>query len=386
MMNNKEEFKEILGKYLDGQASLEEENRLFAYYEAMQKHKQWDYELMGDEEQVRQDIFSNIIQEIGEEESPKKTGFKKWMIAASAILLLGFCTLLYKKNYYSLEDNLISQHQDVLPGTNKATLTLADGKKVQLDNVSVGEQLAENGITITKMDDGTLAYIIDGTKSEETEFKYNTITTPRGGQYKVVLPDNSVVWLNAASSLKFPIAFIGNTRLVELEGEGYFEVAHDKNKPFIVASGNQRTMVKGTKFNISAYAEDQRLVTTLLEGAVVVKTVDHSNAGLEREVLLKPNEKAVLQGNAITKSDTEASDAIAWKNGYFIFRDEPIISIMKRISRWYNIDVVYQGDLEGRLFGGKYSKQSNLSELLKSLELTETVHFKIDERRVTVMP
>src|SRR3546814_1834899 len=170
---------------------------------------------------------------------------------------------------------------------------------------------------------------------DATTEKYNTVTTLRDGQFKIILPDHSVVWINASASLRVPGDFTGETRTVELQGEGYFEVEHDANKSFIVVSGNQRTIVKGTKFNLTAYPDDPRQVTTLLEGSVLVKTRESQLRG--DEVLLHPNEQAVVHNASIITSKTDALEAIAWKNGKFVYNNNPLEAIMKQLARWYEI-------------------------------------------------
>lgn len=209
---------------------------------------------------------------------------------------------------------------------------------------------------------------------------YNTVSTPKGGEYQLTLPDGTKVWLNSMSTLKFPVVFAGNERKVELTGEAYFEVAKDKTKPFFVQAKDTKVQVLGTHFNISAFADETEVRTTLLEGSVKV------DRGM-KTIVLVPGQEASASDSKVgfTVREADLEKVMAWKNGYFVFRDEPLESLMKRISRWYNIEVDYKGDMGSNTFGGKFSKNSTLSELLRSLELTGTVKFKTQERRVTVM-
>jgi len=209
---------------------------------------------------------------------------------------------------------------------------------------------------------------------------FNTISTPVGGQYTVVLPDGSKVWLNAASSLKFPTAFTGTERRVELTGEGYFEVAKNKHMPFKVNFNREEVEVLGTHFNISAYPDEAVTRTTLLEGSVRI-----SKNNIKK--ILVPGQQAIssMQTGGFNIAEVNTDEAIAWKNGLFLFHNENIRSIMKKIARWYNVDVNYQGSFTNQEYGGRISQSKNLSEILKNLELTGTIHFKIEGRRVTVM-
>ncbi|HMF72741.1 MAG TPA: FecR domain-containing protein, partial [Flavitalea sp.] len=271
------------------------------------------------------------------------------------------------------------RENSIATGSNKASLTLSDGTTIVLDDAANGLLTTQAGIKISKTTDGQLKY--DASRPQPSHANgFNTIHTPRGGQYQVVLPDGSSVWLNAASSLKFPTVFSGNERKVELTGEAYFEVAKNKVKPFIVASGNQTLEVLGTHFNVNAYQDDGKIRTTLLEGSIKV-----SHTQTNAFSLLVPGQQAELRKEIkVTKVDVKQS--IAWKNGYFVFASENIQTLMQKIARWYDVDVEYEGRVTTEGFVGSISRFEDVSEVLHMLQLTGMVHFKIVGRKIIVSP
>lgn len=370
---------DILRRYINGQCTEEERALIEEWYK---KNYDSDFKI---DSTLAEEHLADIWQELDAEMKKGKVWTIKKIvaIAASIIVVLGLGALLYINRFEISEaPSIVAQSESPIEaGRNQALLTLADGSTIHLDSIAIGDYLSESGINITKMDDGTLAYQIKEVSSPHATEMYNTISTPRGGQYKVVLPDNSVVWLNAASSLRFPVVFTGNTREVELVGEGYFEVTHDKQKPFIVTSADQQTVVKGTKFNITSYPEDSQKTTTLLEGAVSVRNTRHYDGD---EILLRPNEQAVLHQNTVIKSKTNALAAIAWKNGKFIFDGTPLQNIMQQLARWYDVEVVYLESVEGITFTGSISRFDNIEDVLRKISLTESVRFETKERRIMV--
>jgi ferric-dicitrate binding protein FerR (iron transport regulator) len=210
------------------------------------------------------------------------------------------------------------------------------------------------------------------------DLKQNSVSTPRGGKWRINLPDGTAVWLNAASSITYPASFSGSrTRQVELKGEAYFEVAKDKAHPFIVKTDNQEVQVLGTHFNLNSYADEASTKTTLLEGAIKITA-----AGQQK--LLKPGEQAILNGKVLKISAADLETAVAWKNDEFVFKGESIKEIMRVLARWYNIDAEYSGPVTTEEFQGKIGMQKNITEVLQLLELTEAVHFKIEGRKVIV--
>ncbi|WP_316817522.1 FecR domain-containing protein [Pedobacter nyackensis] len=297
------------------------------------------------------------------------------MAAASiALILIGFGLYTYTIKENQETRPLVLAKTDVSPGGNKAVLKLANGQTINLSN-------DQNGIIIKATE---LAYN-DGTHiqtndTHPTASAQNTISTPAGGQYQVILQDGTKVWLNAESSLSYPSSFAGQERKVEITGEAYFEVAHNKAMPFKVVSKGQTVEVLGTHFNIMAYNNENAVKTTLLEGSVKV-------TGRRTSKLLSPGQQAQLTDQHITITNhVDLEEIISWKNGYFKF-NEDIKSIMNKIARWYDLDVVYKPGVDlNQTFSGEVSKSRNVSVLLKVMELTGNVNFKIEGRRIIVMP
>lgn len=314
----------------------------------------------------------------------------RWVAAAVILITVGIGSWFYISHQGS--DRPGSPYaNDVPPGGNDAVLTLADGSKISLTDADEGELLQAGGVRIVKAVDGQLIYSIDPARLKAQDaITFNTITTPRGGQYQVNLPDGTKVWLNAASSLKFPTTFTKlKERKVELSGEAYFEVAKHKEQPFKVISAianssrAQEIAVLGTHFNINAYDDEPETKTTLLEGSV---NVSARRGGKSESILLIPGQQAVLTNSELKMQAADTEEAVAWKNGNFVFNNERIESIMRKIARWYNVEVVYQGKITDNDFIGTVPRFKNISEALTILELTNTVHFKVEGRRITVMP
>jgi transmembrane sensor len=320
-------------------------------------------------------------------------------IAAAVVIIL----LLSAVGYSIFTNHFIKQvakteiqkpfKNDVAPGGNKAILTLANGTQIILDSAANGALTQQGNTKIIKLDSGRLSY--NTLNAKPGEVLYNTVSTPRGGQYQVVLADGSKVWLNAASSLRFPICFTGKERNVELTGEGYFEIAHNKAMPFYVKSGDMTVEVLGTHFDINAYSDESVIKTTLLEGSVKVSITSPSTSERVRETSeaawLKPGEQAqfsLLRVDAFKVQKIDVDAAIAWKNGRFIFQGNNIQSVMRQLARWYDIDVSYQGNVTTEEFVGVIdrSRYENISKILEMLEKTRTVSFAINGRSVKVMP
>lgn len=297
--------------------------------------------------------------------------------AAASIVFVMAAGLFYYQHQQSGQQVTVVR-QDIGPGGNKAYLTLADGKRISLADAANGAIASQAGITVTKTTDGQLIYSVGHNEHTGTATPvYHTIETPKGGQYRVQLPDGTAVWLNAQSSLRFPTSFESlDERRVELSGEGYFEVAKDKAHPFIVKSSSQIIKVLGTRFNINSYADESVAKTTLLEGSVQ----------LNGQIKLKPGEQATIPASGgISISQVEVDEAVAWKIGKFNFVDKNIESIMRELERWYNVEVSYDGAPPSATFTASISRFDNISKILDKLSFTNNVHFKIEGRRVTVM-
>lgn len=295
-----------------------------------------------------------------------------WAAAAAVVLVASF---------FILRTNMDQPVQssappvDILPGGTKATLTLADGKIISLDAVANGDIAAEGNVQVIKMD-GTLHY---NGADENAEITYNTIQTPRGGKYQLVLSDGTLVWLNAASSLRFPVTFKGNERQVELMGEAYFEVKKGA-KPFRVSLQNgSHIEVKGTAFNINAYNDEEMMKATLLEGKINFIMQGKSQALVPGQQIRVRYAQPEMQ----VAADVDVESEVAWKNDLFIFKGADVKSIMREISRWYDIDVVYKGKINPETFSGIVSRKSNLSQVLRIME-EGGVRFAIEGRTIVV--
>jgi len=378
-----EEYIKLYQKFIEGKCNAEEMKQLF---ESDNSFKMVNAQETPDDALLKNKIKNRINQEI----NPKKIRLNKtWYYAAAAIAVLAMATLLttqYKAK--TLLGNKTTKNASMLgqiTEKNAPILTLSDGTNIILNDVKNGLLSKEEGTEIKKIAQGELAYTASALSTENSN-ALNKITIPRGHTYKVILSDGTKVWLNAASTLSYPAAFTGTERLVSLTGEAYFEVAKNATKPFKVKMKSTEVEVLGTHFNISAYNDDHFIKTTLLEGSVRV-------AHLGTKKILSPNDQAITTENnvAIILNKTNAQQAITWKNGYFLFRDNTIEEVMSQVARWYKLEVIYQGKNNQKLFGGIYDRSKKLEELLKGLELTGLVKFKIEEgnsreeRRVIVM-
>ncbi|MNL07601.1 fec operon regulator FecR [compost metagenome] len=328
---------------------------------------------------VDRDLFVQIQEAAPAIPERKNKTLQRWLqIAAVAAALATICTGVYFFNYRSAKLPAAAkvEAQDVKPGDFGATLTMANGRKISLANASKGEIGRESGIIITKTDDDRLVYEIDEKVSDPNAL--NTLSTARGETYQVRLPDGSLVYLNAASSLSYTAALMQNgKRMVKLIGEGYFEVAKDKLHPFIVKTNRQEVAVLGTHFNISSYGDDLVEKTTLLEGSVKLSASGDSK-------VLKPGQQAKLYDGKIQINETDTDLAVAWKNNEFVIESESIETIMKMIRRWYNVEVVYIGEKTSQRFSGKVSRFDKMSKVLEIVESTGEAHFEVKGRTVYV--
>lgn len=330
---------------------------------------------------IRDRMHEQILHRISAEPIAKtiKNPKKWWSIAAAALLIMGlYFYFQNNENITGKDPKHASLAHVILPGTQSATLTLSDGRKIKLSDIKIGQTVQADGVLISKAANGNLIYEVD--QASAGKLKLNTVTTMNGETYAINLPDGTLVWLNAGSSLKYPVAFDSNERKVELTGEAYFEVAPNKKLPFRVVSGKQVVEVLGTHFNVNAYDNETCIKTTLLEGRVRVNhanVVSILNAGQQARV----NKEQV----GIDVLEVDLEEAVAWKNGYFRFNNESIESIMRKVARWYNIDVAFQGMISKEKFNGTISRNRDIGQVLEMLEMTHVAHFKIEGRRVTVM-
>ncbi|HEY9259425.1 FecR family protein, partial [Chitinophaga sp.] len=327
---------------------------------------------------ITSEVAANMLQTILQEDGLPERRFRWWRYAGAAaatvLLALGIAWLMKDKHPSPLIKAPVA---DIAPGKEKATLTLGDATVIGLDTATNGT-ISQQGNTAVQLVNGQLVYSGSNANAALT---YNTISTGRGNHYSMVLSDGTKVWLNSASSLRFPVAFSGSERQVAVTGEVYFEVAPDARKPFQVQMPHKGSItVLGTHFNVHAYDDETEITTTLLEGAVSI------HKGSEQQ-LLRPGQQAVISdqpGMSIRKA-TDLGAVMAWKDGYFCFNDTNIYALMKQIARWYDVDVRFEGKITEDGFSGKISRDVPLSRVLQILELNG-IHFKIAGRQITVMP
>lgn len=293
----------------------------------------------------------------------------------AAMLLVSLSVFYYFMNSDSpKEGKLLYRQNDI------TSLILQDGSVLNLDSIKTGEEITQGAVTIQRSEDGQLIYNISDEPGKDESGVNNTINTSTGRQSFVKLSDGTKVWLNAASSLKFPVSFSKTERKVELEGEAYFEVSKEK-RAFKVITNRQEIEVLGTHFNVDAYGGNQFVKTTLLEGSVKLNSPKS-----RQSIVLRPGEQGIGDNNGLSVKQVDAWDVIGWKRGLFVFSHEPIRTVMDEISRWYNIEVVYEGTITKENFVMNISRSEDINEVLKKLELTGVVHFKTEGRRVIVMP
>lgn len=379
-----EEYISLYEKYRNGSCTPEEAAQLMQYRDNFHLLEEEETQAADVGEQLKDRIYGKIMQTTG---GKKVVQLANWWRAAAAVLLLvlGLGALFTKNNTkkplaVKVNKAPASAPQPIKPGTNTATLTLADGSVITLNDAPEGV-LAQTGSTAITKANGLLSYTANSNGAAANENALNTMHVPRGGQYAVTLSDGTKVWLNSGSSLTYPEVFAGTERKVVLSGEAYFEVSKNEQQPFIVHTNRADVHVLGTHFNINAYNDEGVLKTTLLEGAVRLSAATAS-------ILLAPGEQGLITGSrpGIEKKRVNVNQEIAWKAGYFVFRNNTIGDIMRQISRWYDVEITYRGGLPTGTFGGTYSKGKDLPELLNGLELTGLVHFKIEGRNVIVMP
>lgn len=370
---------ELIQKVKENTATDAERQALMEWYRSTVYR---DAEFPEEEASVEAVMLARLEASIG---TKKATGHRNWYIAAaSVILLLGIGAAAILRKPLRPESRVTVQPtHEIRPGANVATLTLANGSTISLTNAATGDIAEQGGIRISKSADGQIVYTVapstaaGGQPDTGVAFAYNKVEIPAGGQYQVVLPDGTRVWLNASSWLRFPVHFSSKERSVELSGEAYFDVKRDPGAPFRITSLRQEIEVLGTQFNVHAYPDETNIRTTLVDGAVRVSAEGKS-------VFLKPKEEANLgDGLHVSQADIEA--AVAWKNGYFRCVDQPLGIIMKQVSRWYNVKVAYEDEkLRDETFGVLSNKFSNISVLLKMMEKTGNAKFTVNGATVVV--
>jgi transmembrane sensor len=376
---------QAIENYLNGIANDQEKELVNQWYFSFNDQA---VEIPEDEEGLREKVRVRMYERLKGElfiPAPQSNHLYKkyWLLAAAiftGILLFSGAYLFFSKNS-SVKPQISKSRPvtptDVAPGTDKATLTLADGSIIKLDKLPNGTVAQQGATKVLQLTSGQLSYQSSGKDAEAV--KYNTIATPRGGQYEIMLADGSKVWLNAASSLRFPTRFSGKERNVELNGEAYFEIAKNAAMPFHVKTSAMQVEVLGTHFNVNAYNDESAFITTLLEGSVKISSP-------KSEVALHPGQQAAL--NAATslvavKNDVDVDQVVAWKNGMFEFASNDIETIMRQLARWYDVQTKYEGKKPEGHFSGTIGRNLPLSKVLQILEQSD-VHFKIYGNEIIV--
>ncbi len=389
-MENKSRIIYLFFKYFDDIATAQEKKELEGYLHTSEENVK---DLMEDAWK-RYTFDKNVFTPLESEAmlqyvlqtqnriAKRKTMRLRVAAAAGIAFILGISTIWFY-NQRIIQDtpttaNTIKQNYDFDPGGNKAILTLGDGSEIILNSADSGILTNQGHTKVLKSKGGQLEY--RSTNNKDAAIVLNTLTTPRAGQYELVLADGTKVWLNAASSITYPTEFKGNRRTVELKGEGYFEVAKNTSKPFYVKVNDMEVMVLGTHFNINAYADEPFIRTTLLEGSVKVSN------GFEQK-LLTPGQAAIvstsIQSIGVSKANVEQS--VAWKNGYFNFERASLQEVMRQVARWYDVDVRYEGNIPEREFVGEIPRGSKASEVLGILRLSK-INYRLEGKQIIITP
>ncbi len=373
----------LLARYVDRSCSREELDELFAAIGRGDDPETLDHlleEIWHGEHPAPDIDYEQVYRQIkpATQRRAKVLNFKRIAVAASFALLVSVAFWMAERRRTVKRPVLAEQAAPavIVPGGNKAVLTLADGSVVTLD--STGKQMIRQGATAIRQHNGQLSYTSQPT---DGGIHYNKLTTPRGGQFRLVLPDGTKVWLNSATMLRYPTAFTGKERVVELEGQGYFEVAANAQQPFKVKVRNMEVQVLGTGFDIMAYGDENTINTTLLTGSIRVK--EGSTAQL-----LRPGQQAVMnnEDHQLTVREADIRKVTAWKNGLFVFNNMDLPAILREVARWYDVDIVYKASPGMELYGGGIGRDLQLADILALLEGNGYNHFRIEGRKVIVLP
>jgi len=383
----------LLEAYSSRKATQEEEQELFAWLakgedQPIKRHVEELISHYSPNELVPSVDWEHLYQKILEEKNARdiqpasrQIAWIRWAAAAAVLLLFGagyYFFTLYKVPKKVAVIQQPKKNDIAPPNTVNAVLTLNNGQKIILDSTGNGILAMQGAVNVIKMADGQIAY--QGTSNDK---EYNILSNPRGSKViSLVLADSSRVWLNAASSLKYPTAFTGNERRVEVTGEAYFEVTHNEAMPFVVSNEKTTVQVLGTRFNVNAYDDESSVNVTLLQGSVSLTTINK-----KQPTIVKPGEQARIDesGRVELSDKVDLEEVMAWKNGLFSYKSADIGAIMRQISRWYNVDVVFEKPVHEKFYA-EAPRNTSVSVLLKMLEATKAVHFKIEEKTISVMP
>lgn len=376
-MENKDYLKQLLDKYLDNTATASEMQALFAALQSDDSSRQdWEELLMPvfktakPIENYRPEEWEPVVQTVLNDKGYTAQPAKRIKLftmprvaAAAAVVLVGTTLIFFLNRKEAVTGKPAIARQDVAPAGDRAMLTLADGRTVLLDSAANGILAQQGNTTITKSADGSVSY--EAGAGNAAGMAFNTLSTPRGGKYKITLPDGTLVWLNAATTLRYPVRFAANERKVEVNGEAFFDVAGNARAPFTVVSEGQEVRVLGTQFNLNAYADEADTRTTLLSGSVMIK---QRKAAGTASAILKPGQQSQVSAAGL-KMDEQADieQVVAWKNGQLSMQNLDIKAVMRQISRWYDVDVIFEGPLPVNRFGGLLDQQLYLSNIMEVL-------------------
>lgn len=394
------ELKSLLQQYLAGTISGEDFRRLWETHNKPASEQDWlaaiqeaiSTEPSGFSDADQANLaLAKIKAKIYEEQHPPSRVFqmvrnnRRLIRYAAAIVIILFAAVLVK---YSLSKNeftsqpvsTVNTIHDIEPGGQKAILTLADGSTIVLDNASNGQIAQQGQMQVLKLDNGEIQYkSLDNKRNSEQEVAFNTMSTPRGGQYQLTLPDGTKVWLNSETSITYPVVFVQQERKVKITGEAYFEVTSDKRRPFRVELSDQVVEVLGTHFNVNAYPSEEAK-TSLLEGSVKISPANGGGQPkFDQGWILKPGQ-AFMNGKVFR---TNVDQDVAWKNGIFNFNNQNLTQVMKQLARWYDLEVVYADGIPQKEYGGEIGRNLKLNQVLRGLE-NSGVHFELNGKRVTV--
>lgn len=372
----------LIEKFEQGRASEEDMQELDVWFRSHEANTDLTDRLTPEQQELAK---SNLLKRISnriDSELPKQTALPQrktvsslWIkMAAACVLLVCFGTYFLLDNRQPAQQEMAGRVADFAPGSNKAVLTLGNGTQIVLDEAQNGELANEGNTIIRKTDEGKIVY---GQNGESQSVMSNTLATPKGGTYHLILADGTAVWLNASSSITYPSAFTENTREISISGEAYLEVAHNPGKPFWVKTGAQTVEVLGTHFNINAYGGQNAIKTTLLEGSVAI-----TSAGQRK--LLKPGEQGLLDGNTIHIAKVDVREVMAWKEGFFDFADADIQTVMQEFARWYDLDIVFDGQQTKETFTGRIPRSWTFAKVMDIMGTFKSTHITAEGRRIMI--
>jgi len=372
-MDEKQHYKLLVQRYVENKCTAEE---LEVFFHLLNSGKLKEY--LADDMDVYAEALGNTSSEIPQS---RRIRWGRYAAAAAIIVFIaaGILMMFTRNEVKKSEITNITPTDIKAPATNRAMIKLSNGQVVYLDSAVNGQLAMQGEVNIMKLDDGKIVY-----NGSASEIVYNTLTNPRGSKViDMTLADGSRVWLNAGSSVTYPVAFAGGERNVSVAGEAYFEVTSNKKMPFRVQVNNMTVEVLGTHFNINSYSDEPSIQTTLLEGSVKISTGSEET----QTMILRPGQQAhVKPGSGIRLvENADLEQVMAWKNGLFQFRKADIQTVMRQLSCWYDVEVMYEGKIPDDKFGGNLPRDSNISVILKALEQAQ-VHFRIEGRKIIVMP